>query len=145
MVLATRHDSHAERQDKMILHRNDVTHYTGKRAVYRATGFLIPVIIKEIVTEPHFEARLVAIDNIILTYDQRMPKMRTEFSVSAAWDYLRVEEDSWSFAQSGCVWRVIHKEEACEAVLRLCKEKAGLDPDILFQLADRAVASGRKL
>jgi hypothetical protein len=110
--------------------------YLGKRAVYRATGFLIPVTIEELHLEPDFGAKLAAIDGIALCYNNTLPRPKLVFTVSAAWSYLHVESHSWSLSVSGCCWRVILDEAGCDAVVKLCKEKAGLAPDVLFQMAD---------
>jgi hypothetical protein len=124
-------DSQPTQQD-----REQFLQYLGKRAVFRETGSLIPVTIEEIRFEPDFEAKLAAVDGIVLSSSFRVPKGAPIFSVSAAWDYLRVEHDSWSFTMPLCVWRVILNETACDAVVRVCKERPGLDPDVLFKLAD---------
>jgi hypothetical protein len=42
----------------------------GKRAVFRETGFLIPVTIQEIHLESAFSVTLKAVDDIVLTSDR---------------------------------------------------------------------------
>ena len=114
----------------------------GKRAVFRATGFLVPIKIEEILFEPHFKARLAAIDGIVLCYNRSLSGvLKPVFTVGAAWQELETRPKVWSLTVSGCCWKVILDEAGCDAVVRLCKEKAGLDPDVLFQMADLIYAS----
>lgn len=109
----------------------------GKRAVYRGTGVLAPVIIEEVRCGADFEARLVAVDGIVLWLSQEMPQYPKVITVGAAWELLNADHLEWSFAFPGCCWRVQLDAVACDAVVRLCHEKSELATDVLFELADR--------
>ena len=119
-----------------LLDREKFLAYLGKRAVYRGTGFLIPVTIKAMELEPDFEVKLAAVEGIVLSYSKLSFPHPPVFGVGAAWPYLDIRPNEWAFAMSGCCWNVFLDEAGCDAVVRLCKEKAGLEPDVVFQLAD---------
>jgi hypothetical protein len=104
----------------------------GKRVVFRETGFLVPAVITEISAEANLMVKMEAIDGIVL---QPVPKPRPfprTIRCGTAWNYLDVTPDEWS----GYCWRIFLNEAGCDAVLRLCWEKTGLDPKALFRLAD---------
>jgi hypothetical protein len=109
----------------------------GKRAVYRGTGVLAPVIIEEVRCGADFEAKLVAVDGIVLWLSQEIPQYPKILKVGAAWGLLNADHHEWSFAFPGCCWRVQLNEAACHAVVRLCHERSELAPEFLFGLADR--------
>jgi hypothetical protein len=110
---------------------------TGKRAVYRGTGVLAPVTIDEVRCGSDFEAKLVAVEGIVLWLSQETPQYPKVLKVVAAWELLNADHHEWSLAFPGCCWRVQFSEAACDAVVRLCHEKSQLDPKALFGLADR--------
>jgi hypothetical protein len=108
--------------------------YLGKRVVYRETGILAPAIIKEMTWKgpsPYFEVKMEAIEGILLSChdfgDWQIP-----LEASCLWDPHIVKPYLWSFATTGCVWRIFLNETACDAVVKLCREKSGLDKKDLF-------------
>lgn len=116
--------------------RGQFLQHLGKRAVFRATGRIVPVRIQKICFDPLFEAELSAVNGLVLSPIKGASGVSPVFTISAAWDLLNVTPGYWSFAVSLCTWHLILKEEACDAVLRVCKEKAGLDAAVLFELSD---------
>jgi hypothetical protein len=109
----------------------------GKRAVYRGTGVLAPVLIEEVRCGADFEARLVAVEGIVLWLSKEMPQYPKVITVGAAWELLNADHLAWSFAFPGCCWRVQLNSAACDAVVRLCHEQSQLDREVLFELADQ--------
>ena len=109
----------------------------GKRAVYRGTGFLVPVTITAINSSPdHVSAELVAVDGITLSRSKKSGKMPPEFSVGAQWQLLAEDPIKWAFSAGGCCWQIILDEAKCDAIVQLYKQKTELDPDLCFKLAD---------
>ena len=108
----------------------------GKRAVYRQTGFLVPVTIEEICCGPHFIVRLATIDGLCLVSSPGAPALNPVFQIAAAWEYLAVDSKSWSFSCSG-YWRLVLNEVICDTIVKLCQEKPDLDPCAQFELANR--------
>lgn len=109
----------------------------GKRAVYRGTGVLAPVIIEEVRCGSSFEAKLVPVEGIVLYFGKAAPQYPEMLNVGAAWELLDADSHRWLLVLSGCCWRVQLNEAACDAVVRLCHERTELAPDVLFGLADR--------
>jgi len=107
----------------------------GTRAIYRCTGFLIPVTVKAVKLEGAFSATLEAVNGIILTSRKLAPLRQSLFCVGSAWERLGVAPEEWSFAFPGCVWSVKFSEARCEAVVRLVQDNAGLDPGVLYKMA----------
>ena len=99
----------------------------GNRAVYRQTGFLVPVAIEKICCGPHFIVRLATIDGLCLVSSRGAPPLNPIFQIAAAWEHLAVDSKSWSFACSG-YWRLKLDEVMCDAIVKLCQEKPDLDP-----------------
>jgi hypothetical protein len=108
----------------------------GKRVVYRETGYLVPATITDICLEPTFEVTLTAVEGITLASNKSIPPFKVVFGCAAAWPYLCVAQNRWSFSMPGCCWSICLDEPACDVVVRLSKEKARLDPDVVFKLAD---------
>src|ERR1039457_1573850 len=108
----------------------------GNRAVYRQTGFLVPVAIEKICCGPHFIVRLATIDGLCLVSSHGAPALNPVFYVGAAWEYLTADSQSWSFA-CGVYWRLVLDEVMCDAIVKMCHEKPDLDASVLFDLANR--------
>jgi len=110
----------------------------GKRAVYRGSGVLAPVLIEEVrCGSTMFVAKLVPVAGIILCLGKPTSQVPKVLNVGAAWGLFDAGPHRWRVAISGCCWRVQLNEAACDAVVRLYHEESGLAPEILFGLADR--------
>jgi hypothetical protein len=110
---------------------------SGKRGVFRPTGFLIPVMVEEVDLRPeYFNAKLAAVDGIRLTSDGSDRNIGSQFGVGGAWEYMTIKPDCWSQSLPGGCWAVHFDETTCDRIVQLCRRNPKLRAIVLFRLAD---------
>ena len=110
----------------------------GKRAVFRETGYVIPVTIEDIDCGSSLQIFLKPVDGIIVGR-MELPEAADGFSAGVAWDHFSATPERCSASVQGAAWGIKLDEALCAQVVQLVRQHTDMNRMELFRLASGMV------